>query len=224
MSEFQALLDDLDALRKSHGAADIDNDDDLILKAAKPASDDDDDIKDAADGDADDDGIDDGDEDIYDHDEPDGDEDGEGDDGDGDEPMGKSFRVTLDDGNEMEAYDGTALLESLREDTQQEFGQAARVMSRQNDLIKALSREVRTLNRRVEAMAARPAGRKSVLNVHDKPSALPDQPAKPVPGEVLAKALQAQRAGKLHGGQIAEIEAYLAHGADLPAHLSRWMD
>lgn len=223
MSEFQALLDDLAALRKSHGARDIDTDDDLILKAAR-TTDDDDEIRDAADGDADDDGIEDGDESIYGHDEPDGDEDGDDDDDDGDEPMGKSFSVTLEDGTELEAYDGTEMIKALRADSDWQMRQAAAVMSRQNDLIKSLSREVRTLTRRVEALGTRPAGRKSVLSVHDKPSALPEPTNAPAPGEVLAKALKAQREGKLHGGQIAEIEAYLSRGVGLPSHLTRWMD
>ncbi|MFM2055569.1 MAG: hypothetical protein RL456_3606, partial [Pseudomonadota bacterium] len=41
------------------------------------------------------------------------------------------------------------------------------------------------------------------------------------PRDVLNKALSAQRAGKLHGGQVAEIEAHLNRGDPIPDYLAR---
>jgi hypothetical protein len=201
MSEFQTLLDDIDALQKA-------------MPKGKPEQDDDENIKASADGDADDDGIKDGDEDINDddddHDEP-----------DGDEMMGKSFAVTLSDGTEVEAMDGTELIKALSNDIWTQRAQTEQILSGAVDLIKSLSGQVADLSAKVERLSKASAGRKSVLNVHEKPDILGKSVAPAVsPQSVLAKALKAQREGRLGGHQVAEIETYLNRGAEIPHALA----
>ena len=201
MSEFQTLLDDLDALHKA-------------MPKGKPEQDDDDEIKNAAGGDADDDGIKDGDEDINDE------NDDENDENDEPEPMGKSFAVTLADGTEVEAMDGTELIKALSNDITTQRAQTEQILSGTVDLIKSLSIHVADLSAKVERLS-KASGRRSVLNVHEKPDILGKSLAPAVsPQSVLAKALKAQREGRLGGHQVAEIETYLNRGAEIPHALA----
>lgn len=184
--------------------------------------------------------------------EPDGDE-GDmdaGDEGDEeDEPpvLGKSFGVTLEDGTEVEAYDATLILKSFDE----RLGGFARELS-EIDLLKAevaelKGREIPTadaikaevekvlaaqntmlksLQEQVAALSAQGQGRKSTLNVHEKPGpagteARPETPS----GEALmTKALIAQKQGRLTGHDVARLNAYLGRGLQAPpeilAHLT----
>lgn len=196
MSEFQALLDELDTLRKA-------------------SKQDDEDIRSAADGDADDDGMPD-DKDIE-EDYEDEDEDEES------KPViKKAFRVTTADGEEIDAIDGTELIKSLSDEIASERQQTVKAITGAVDLIKSLKTEIGALRDQVQKIAKAPAGRKSVLNVHEKQDvmekAMPEQ--RQASQQILAKALKAQRDGRLHGGQVAEIESYLNRGFDLPPHLS----
>lgn len=201
MSEFDALLDELDMLRKSAAATDAQDDDEIV---------------DMADGDADYDGIEDGDEDLY--DEPYSDED--------DAPMAKSFAVTFDDGSEGEAYDGTEIIEQIMRDMDAQRANMTRALELSTSLIKSLSTEVQGLREHIEQLGRRPAGRKSVLHVHEKPDAMAKADSAPTvePRQIMAKALAAQRNGRLHGAQVAEIEAYMNRGIDLPRHLAEALD
>lgn len=207
MSEFQALLDDLEVLRK----------------AKSPAQDDDEAIRASADGDADDDGTkdaDDVDEDYADTDEDDDDDDKD----DADEPMGKSFRVTLADGTEVDAEDGTALIKALSGDVAKLREESLGVLQAQADLIKSFRGEIDTLRADLAKLAKAPAGRKSVLNVHEKHVAGTEDLAKaerPEPAALMSKALSALQRGDLNAAQVAEAEVYIQRGLAMPPHLLR---
>jgi hypothetical protein len=159
--------------------------------------------------------------------EPDGDEaDGAGgeddDDSDADETFGKAFQVTLADGSRVEAYDGTALLKALHtrvaaaEATRGQTLAAMRAMrqalDRQSELIKSLAGQVKAIGRQGR-------GRKSVLDVHERPGAVAE-PGK-TPREILAKALAAQKAGRITGEDVAVAEGYVNSGREIPATLKQ---
>lgn len=227
MSDFSALLTDIDGV--------LADEETTLAKAMAPDADDaadDAKIKAAADGDADDDGDADGDDatDDYDHDEPDGDEDGGMGDGDGDEPpLTKAFDVTLPDGTEAQAIDGDALIKSftgqmraLRAEHRQALTQLATAVSRSTKLIKSLREQNQRLVSQVSALGQAGRGRKSALNVHEKTLVGTDPLAKAEgisPATLMAKALSAQKAGRLTGTQVAELDAYVARGIPVPETL-----
>ncbi len=231
MSEFSALIDDLDTVLAAE--------EETLAKALKPDADDaadDKAIKDAADGDADDDGEADGEDaldDYDDHAEPDADDEGGPSDGDEDNedepPLKKSFTVSLPDGTEAEALDGDQLIKSftdqlagLRTETTAALAQVATALGRSTKLIKSLREQNTALAAQVTALGNSSRGRKSALTVHERPMVGDQSLAKAEgisPRDLMAKALAAQQSGRLTGSQVAEIDAYAARGLAIPESL-----
>lgn len=233
MSEFSALIDDLETVLAAE--------EETLAKALKPDADDaadDKAIKAAADGDADDDGEADGEDtldDYDDHAEPDADNEGGPSDGDEDnegedeKPLKKSFTVSLPDGSEAEALDGDQLIKSftdqlagLRTETSAALAQVATALGRSTKLIKSLREQNTALAAQVSALGNSSRGRKSALNVHERPMVGDQQLAKAEgisPRDLMAKALAAQQCGRLTGSQVAEIDAYAARGLAIPESL-----
>ena len=211
---FEALLADLEALQKAtppapkgkpfggRAPSGVEEDE------AAEGDDDDEQIKRAASGDADDDGAPDG-EDLpeQEDEEPDGDEDEDGY-GDGDEDDEED-----EDGQEMKAYDGATIIKQFHR----------RLMALERDLLATLQAQtglIKSLHAQVGALQAQGRGRKTVLNIHEKPSPVAAGPRKAPPQTVLAKAISAQRAGKLTGTDVARIESYLSRGLSVPDDLA----
>lgn len=167
--------------------------------------------------------------------DPDGDGDGQQDDdrgGDGDaadsEYFGKSFPVKMPDGTEVAAYDGTEAIMGLHR-RMDAFGADVmkalsgvtaalkgfqEVMAQQGEMAKSLKADIATIR-------VAPGGRKTVLNVHEKPApgGMEAAPAAPARGDVLAKAMTALQGGKINGADVAKIEASLNVGAPVPREL-----
>lgn len=186
------------------------------LQKALPGDDqqDDEKISDMADGDADGDGTPDGEE----YQESDGDEDedaGDENDEDESESFGKSFAVTLSDGSQVEAYDGTAMIKSL----QVELGHAHAALAQSIDLTKSLFAEINGLKKSVAALQGQGKGRKAVLSIHDKPTLGKAENSTVRPQDLLAKALTAQRDGKITSVEVAQIDTYLGRNANPPSAL-----
>lgn len=157
------------------------------------------------------------------HAEPDADNAGGPSDGDEDnEPMGKSFRFTLDDGQEVEAVDGTELVKSLmtRFDTTEES--MTKALGSAIDLIKSQGEAIATLQTEVKRLASEGRGRKTVVSVAEKPAAATmakSEPAGVSGEEFMAKALDAQKAGRLTALQVSVAEASLIKGLAVPADI-----
>lgn len=230
---FEKLLGELDELQKLAKSAPADDDtngegtddgDDAGIAAAA-AADGEAAGGEGAGGDA---GMDDDDEAAA-HAEPDGDEGaGEGD-GDGDEQMGKSFRFTLDDGQEVEAVDGTELVKSLiaRFDS---FGAESatkeeamtKALGVAVDLIKSQGEAISSLQTEVKRLASEGRGRKTVVSVAEKPAAgtmAKSEPAGISGDEFMAKCLAAQAAGRITGLDVAKAEGFLLKGLAVPADI-----
>lgn len=237
---FTALIEDLEALQKAkpHSEPDGDEGDEKIRaaageeaaakaeasaddKAAPPAKS----AKDEEpDGDEDD-GSDDP--DNYDETEDDG------------KPFGKSFGVTLADGTEVEAYDATEILKSFdarigSQVTELDLlkaeiaalkardipsadaikAEVEKVLVAQNDLIKSMQAQI-------AALGAEGRGRKSLLNVHEKPAASGTEarPETPSSEALMTKALIAQKQGRITGQDVARLDAYLGRGLQAPPEI-----
>jgi hypothetical protein len=196
-TEFQGLLDDLSALHKALKQPAPQDDEAKIAAAAKADDADEDEVKD------------DQDDDDQDEDE---DEDAR--------PLSKSFDVTLSDGSQVEALDGTEALAALSHDLVDLRAQAQHratatqaVLTNTVTLLKALSAEVASLRRDQQRLAKQPRGRQSVLHVPE-PAAAAD--AMPDRDAILAKALQ-----HLGPVEVAEVNSYLNMGEPVPAHLMK---
>lgn len=205
MSQFDALMAELSALST----------DQEVMTKALPADDgkDDEKIQAAAaeggsDGDADDQGG-----------EPDGDADDDG------KPMAKSFKFTLEDGTEVEAEDGTELVKSLQERVTKTETTMAKALGQAVSLIKGQGAMIKSLQDQIKKLSGEGRGRKAVVSVVEKPA--PDAGAATMakslgdkggvtPETFFAKALEAQRAGRISGTDIALAETMLNRGQQIP--------
>ncbi|MGR9108263.1 MAG: hypothetical protein ACU843_15185 [Gammaproteobacteria bacterium] len=143
------------------------------------------------------------------------------------ETLGKSFQVTLDDGSTAEAIDGTEMLKSFTdrvealegaaqtrdEGLQKALGSVVETIKHQHELIKSLSDQVQLLRG-----AGR--GRRSVVTLAEPPEVLKKSETMDSE-EFMAKALSAQRDGRVTSIEIASAEAYLNEGRQVPETIVR---
>jgi hypothetical protein len=180
------------------------------------------------------------------HSEPDGDEDDGSDDPDNyDEteddgkPFGKSFGVTLADGTEVEAYDATEILKSFdaRIGSQvteldllkaevaalkaRDIPSADAIKTEIEKVLTAQNTMLKSLQEQVAALGAEGRGRKSLLNVHEKPVAAGTEarPETPSSEALMTKALIAQKQGRITGQDVARLDAYLGRGLQAPPEI-----
>ena len=137
----------------------------------------------------------------------------------------KSFRFSLDDGQEVEAFDATDLVKSLQSDLSSLRGESLGVMTQAFELIKAQTAEIAALKRQVTDLGAAGRGRRSVLTVTEK-SATVELAKAQTPGEAgltkgefFAKAASAQRSGRLSAQDISLAEAYSSKGMPIPERI-----
>lgn len=162
-----------------------------------------------------------------DQDEPDADDmdgaDGSAD--DGDDNMMKSFQVTLEDGQTVEAYNATDMLKAMhgvaKRHGEQLAAMSARaksadaVLAKMPEILSSLQATIARQGDMLKALSQQPSGRKSVVN----------SPAAPAPkaksGEqIMAKALELSGSGTLSSADVAIIENRMAKGMGLPPHLA----
>ena len=163
-------------------------------------------------------------EDGQEHKEPDGDEGeggGEGD-GDGDEAMGKSFSLTLEDGTEIDAIDGTLLVKSLIARVEGNEVSMVKALGQTLDVVKNQGAMIKSLQDEVKKLAGSGKGRKAVVTIAEKPG--PTDLAKSDsdginPSDFLAKSLTAQAAGRITGLDVAKIESRINSKLPIPADL-----
>lgn len=150
-----------------------------------------------------------------------------GDEGEG-EPFGKSFFDQ--DGNPVEVVDATEMLKSLGarlEKTElgagQAIGLAVDLIKSQGATIESQGELLKSLATKVESLASQGRGRVATLSVADKPSVgeplAKSEPAGVAPQEFMAKALEAQRVGRLTGRDVSIAEGYLQKGLAVPADI-----
>lgn len=214
-SKFESLLDELEGigtLAKSLGADENDDGGEESSDERLGADEDDDAIAAAAaDGESDDD----------------------------DELLGKSMVVTMPDGEEVEAYDGIAVVTAMAKSLRAMKGRLAQTETALTKALhktveinkelagkaKAQSALIKSLESRIEKMGGQGAGRKSTVSVHERPDTT--SLSKSVGSEGIepalfkSMALQAQKGGKISGIDVSMIESYINSGqADkIPPHL-----
>jgi hypothetical protein len=196
---FEKLLEELDTMAKAFG--DEAAKDDEKIKAA------------AADGnvDADDDG----------EDDVTGEKKGAADGDKDDEPMGKSFAFTLENGEVIEAMDGTEMVKSLMARVESTEGVMAKALSQAVELIGKQGEMIKSLRADVAKIASSGSGRKAVLSVAEKTTAgaAPEQLAKSATGltkqEFFAKANAAFDTGRITGKELTVIDVSLRSGSEI---------
>lgn len=147
---------------------------------------------------------------------PDGDADDEG------KPMmAKSFKFTLEDGTEVEAQDGTELVKSLQVRVEKAEGNMTKALDAAVNLIKGQGELIKSLSDQVKKLSGEGRGRKAVVSVTEKTSTTETlAKSQQNPGmsadQFFAKALDAQRAGRISGTEIAIAEACLNRGEQIP--------
>lgn len=199
---FAKLLEDLEALSA-----------DPLAKAQKPGNDDDEDERIRASADQDED-----DEDDENNNGPEGDDEA---DEDNDEPMGKSYRVTLEDGSEVDAIDGTALIKSLTERMNSTEGALLKALNlmadqarQQQSVLVEQGKLIKSLHREVKRLGGEGKGRKSAVTVHDKTAAplAKSEPQGLNGRQFLLKAESAMTKGAISGLDLSLCEAWVNRG------------
>lgn len=150
-------------------------------------------------------------------------------DGDADDkPMAKSFMLTLEDGTQIEAQDGGEMVKSLQERIEKNEQSMAKALGSAVELIKGQASLIKSLSERVTKLSGEGRGRKAVVSVVEKPAAgngagsntmAKSEPAGMSHDQFFAKALTAQKEGRLSGVDIAIAESHLNRGEAIPAHI-----
>ena len=160
-----------------------------------------------------------------DHAEPDGDEMGGPGDDDGDEPMAKSegeaepiaksMSVTLPDGTEAEAVDGMELIKSFQSQMDVIADGTGKVLKSMSAHLKEQAELIKSLKSDIDTLRSEGRGRKTVVTMAGAP---PEPMAKSMatPSDILAKCLDAQKAGKLTALDVSVAEGYLNRGMQIP--------
>lgn len=158
----------------------------------------------------------------------DGDEDDMGGEPDGDEDdkpaMAKSFKFTLEDGTEVEAQDGSELVKSLQDRVEKNEGQMMKALETAVGLIKGQGDLIKSMQDQIKKLSGEGRGRKAVVSVVEKPSPGEGVMAKSEPvgmshDQFFAKAMVAQREGRISGTEIAMAEACLNRGEAIPQNI-----
>jgi len=126
------------------------------------------------------------------------------------EPMKKS--LLLSSGEEIEFLDGTELIKSLTDRVDNQDEALTKILQSTTEIVKSMQAEIDGLKESVQKLSASGRGRKTVLSVTD-----PAAPAGVSPQEFMAKAMDAQKAGRLTALQVSVAEGYLQRGLDIPA-------
>lgn len=167
------------------------------------------------------------------HPEPDGDEglggEGDGDGDEGGEGIAKSFSFTLENGEQVDAIDGTELVKSLidRFDAQEStlakaMGGVVELLKSNAETIRAQGDLIKSLQGEVKRIGGEGRGRKAVVSVAEKPvsdTLAKSEPDGMKPGEFMAKALSAQKANRISGLDVSIAETSLNRGMPIPPHI-----
>lgn len=155
----------------------------------------------------------------------------------GDKPLAKSFMLSLEDGTQMEAFDGTDMIKSLtdrlelsetalktnEEQVLKSLNVAVDLISAQSVQLKEQGVLIKSLQGKVSELAKSGRGRTSTLTVAEKPnletSLAKSQPAGMGREEVLAKSLSAMKSGRITGLEAAGIENRLNMGIAIEPEL-----
>ncbi len=160
-------------------------------------------------------------------------------DDDDDDLMGKALSVTLETGEKLEAIDGTKLVKSLMAQMETSendmakamglaIGNIQKVADKLNTQAKTIVEQgalIKSLQETMKQIGDKPGGRRTVVSVHEKRSG--DELHKSedlgedgmARGEFLAKALTAQKEGRLTGLDISKAESCLNSGLEVPEHI-----
>ena len=142
----------------------------------------------------------------------------------GDKPMAKSFKFTLEDGTEVEAQDGAEMVKALADRVTVVEGdkeQLAKALESAVGVIKGYAPLIKSLQEQVAKLGGEGRGRKAVVSVVEKPNAgetplAKSQPAGVTPEAFFAKAMDAQKMGRISGTDIAVAESCLNRGEAIP--------
>jgi hypothetical protein len=145
------------------------------------------------------------------------------------EELGEVFEVQGKDGEIFDAVDGTQLVKSLIKTVQEqglEIKAQEKAINKVTDVMLTLtgSQEtlVKSLQAELAALKKAGSGRKSVLTISEKPDATTltkSEPAGMEQEEFMAKAMAAQKEGKVMASEISIAENALFHGLAVPERI-----
>lgn len=131
-----------------------------------------------------------------------------------DKPMAKSMSVTLPDGTEAEAVDGMELIKSFQGQMDVIAEGTGKVLKSMSAHLKEQAELIKSLKSDIDTLRSEGRGRKTVVTMAGAPE--PMAKSMPTPSDILAKCLDAQKAGKLTALDVSVAEGYLNRGMQIP--------
>lgn len=143
--------------------------------------------------------------------------------------LGKSLGlITLEDGSQVEGYDGTELVKSLM-DQVDKLGskqtkserQMASALEKCVNLIRSQGDLIKSMQDRLERIGGEPRGRKSVVSVVEKPGTTMAKSEENGmdPKDFMLKAHSAFEAGKISGHELTTLDVALRMGAKVDTEI-----
>ncbi len=151
--------------------------------------------------------------------------------------MAKSFQVVLENGDKVQAFDGSEIVENLIKRTNsmgtamakaiavvQAIGDAHSETIKQNDTLvksnEALTKTVEELRKSVESIGDVGRGRKSVVQmIGADPEGTENGKKGVTTGEFMNKSMTAMKAGRISGGEATRINALINNNKPIPEEL-----
>jgi hypothetical protein len=141
------------------------------------------------------------------------------------EDMAKAIKVTMENGEQVDALDATDLIKSLNDRLEAVEGASKSVpglegvMTKAVELITSQGALIKSLHESVAALSSQGRGRKAVVSLTEKPGGtlVKSDSEDGVSAEVFfAKAEAAQREGRITSLDISTAEACLNRGTSIP--------
>ncbi len=139
--------------------------------------------------------------------------------------MGKSFEMTLETGEVVEAIDGTELVKALMGKVDALGGKLSegeqtmqKAMTALVETVKGQAELIKSLQGKVATLSSEGRGRKAVVNVAEKPAAtmVKSEPTGMTAKDFMAKCETAFNAGRITGRELSVAENALQNGIAVP--------
>jgi hypothetical protein len=147
----------------------------------------------------------------------------DGDKADDKEPIAKSMTTVIDN-EEVEVVDATELIKSLTDRMSSNEQVLAKALTATTAALQESHKMIKSMSDRIDQLANQGRGRKTVIVAHEKNTpvdtlAKSQQAEQPTGGQILAKALDAQKLGKITGADVSRAETAINNGVAVPADI-----
>lgn len=136
------------------------------------------------------------------------------------EPMAKSMTLTDENGEAVEVIDGMELIKSMQDKLDATVEGFGKVIKAQNSALEKQAELVKSLTGELTALRSEGRGRKSAVVQMEGGEAPLAKSMESAPADILAKCLDAQKAGRLTALDVSIAEGYINRGMAVPEKIA----